>query len=82
MYGSEVSFRCCSSDASHLVFLKQGLSLAWDLLIRLCGWPKGSACLHFASPVIKSMCRHARLFMWVLGIKLGSLCLHGKHFAD
>lgn len=35
MYGPEVKFGCQSSDAGHLVCLRQGLSLVWRLLIRL-----------------------------------------------
>lgn len=35
MYGPEVKFGCQSSDAGHLVCLRQGLSLVWRLPIRL-----------------------------------------------
>lgn len=35
MYGPEAKFGCQSSDAGHLVCLRQGLSLVWRLLIRL-----------------------------------------------
>lgn len=63
--------------------LKKGSSLAWDLTSSL-GWLAGKVqriCLFLLHWSI-SMWHLVWLFIWVLGIKHGSLQLHRKHITD
>lgn len=71
----EVNLGRCSSGTVYLVFLRQGLPLAWGSQTKL-GWlvggPQGSAGFCLASAGI------AR----VLGTELRPSHLHGKHFTS
>lgn len=83
VWRSEVNLRCHSSGDVHLVF--------WD---KVSLWP-GTCQVGLARLVsycVPGIClslqsqgwgyKHTQFFIWVLGFKFRSLCLHGKHFPN